>query len=124
MKKIYQELRSLFIDFHSTPSIFSLYLSLNIDILIDRFVSFYPADPSLDAWKGAQMWSKIAAKNGFSELTTRQVYEEHGFDYLTENAISNRFFASLKALQVNPKFNPGRGRQIAGVLPRAQNQEI
>ncbi|VDL59285.1 unnamed protein product [Hymenolepis diminuta] len=82
------------------------------------------ADPSLDAWKGAQTWSKIAAENDFSELTTRQVYEEHGFDYLTENVISNRFFASLKALQVNPKFNPGRGRQIAGVLPRAQNQEI
>ncbi|VDO07266.1 unnamed protein product [Rodentolepis nana] len=81
-------------------------------------------DPSLDAWKGAQMWTKTAAENGFTEFTTRQVYEECGFDYLTETAISNRFYASLKDLQVNPKFNPGRGRQIAGVLPKSQNHEL
>uniref|UniRef100_A0A5K3F2W9 Actin-related protein 5 n=2 Tax=Mesocestoides corti TaxID=53468 RepID=A0A5K3F2W9_MESCO len=69
------------------------------------------ADPSLDAWRGAQLWSKRSSESGFKDFTTRKEYEECGFDYLVEHVISNRFYASLKNLEVNPKFNPGRGRQ-------------
>ncbi|VDK20063.1 unnamed protein product [Taenia asiatica] len=69
------------------------------------------ANPGLDAWKGAQIWSQLASENGFREFTTKHVYDECGFDYLAENVISNRFYASFKDLEINPKFNPGRGRQ-------------
>ncbi|KAM7535762.1 hypothetical protein Aperf_G00000093505 [Anoplocephala perfoliata] len=81
------------------------------------------ADPSLDAWKGAQIWTIAAAANGFNEFTTRQVYEECGFDYLAENIIGNRFYASFKDLLINPKFNPGRGRQPGGVT-KSLKQEM
>ncbi|VDM31656.1 unnamed protein product [Hydatigera taeniaeformis] len=68
-------------------------------------------DPSLDAWKGARIWSQLASENDFREFTTKHIYDECGFDYLAESIISNRFYASFKDLEINPKFNPGRGRQ-------------
>ncbi|CDI98418.1 Actin protein 5 [Echinococcus multilocularis] len=81
------------------------------------------ADPSLDAWKGAQIWSQLASENDFKEFTTKNVYDECGFDYLAENIISNRFYASFKDLEINPKFNPGRGRQPTTAL-KQQVQEL
>ncbi|KAH9284950.1 Actin-related protein 5 [Echinococcus granulosus] len=81
------------------------------------------ADPSLDAWKGAQIWSQLASENDFREFTTKNVYDECGFDYLAENIISNRFYASFKDLEINPKFNPGRGRQPTTAL-KQQVQEL
>ncbi|KAL5109166.1 Actin-related protein 5 [Taenia crassiceps] len=81
------------------------------------------ADPGLDAWKGAQIWSQLASENDFREFTTKHVYDECGFDYLAENIISNRFYASFKDLEINPKFNPGRGRQPT-TAPKQQAQDL
>lgn len=74
--------------------------------------SFYlSANPSLDAWHGAQKWSMQAAQTSFAGFTTKQDYEECGLDYLSENSISNRYYGNPRELELNPKFNPGRGRQ-------------
>lgn len=69
------------------------------------------ADPSLDAWRGAQSWCRKAAEDNYQSFTTRNEYEECGLDYLKENAISNRFYASFKDMELNPKSATGRGRQ-------------